>query len=43
MKKYLEQDETELLHLTESVISKLSTMSDNEFDRIIEELVADFE
>lgn len=43
MKKYLEQDETELLHLTELVISKLSTMSDNEFDRIIEELVADFE
>lgn len=35
MKKCLEQDETELLDLTESVISKLSTMSDNEFDKII--------
>lgn len=35
MKKCLEKDETELLDLTESVISKLSTMSDNEFDKII--------
>lgn len=43
MHGHLEKDETELLELTESVISKLSTMSDNEFDRIIAEHVVDFE
>ena len=43
MQRHLEQDETELLELTESVVRKLSTMSDNEFDNIVIELVADFE
>jgi hypothetical protein len=43
MKKHLEQDETELLQLTKSVVDKLSGMRDDEFGIIIEELVADFE
>lgn len=43
MKTYLEKDETELLKLTQSAIEKLNTMSDEEFDSISEELVADFE
>jgi hypothetical protein len=43
MKKHLEQDETELLQLTKSVVDKLSGMRDDEFGIIIEELVANFE
>jgi hypothetical protein len=43
MQKHLEQDETELLQLTKSVVDKLSDMSDEEFDGIVVELVADFE
>jgi len=43
MKKHLEQDETELLELVQSVVDKLSVMSDGEFGIIIEELVANFE
>ena len=42
MKKHLEQDETELLQLTKSVVDKLSGMSDDEFDRIIAELFSNF-
>jgi hypothetical protein len=43
MQRYLEQDETELLELTRSVIDKLKAMSDREFDVIVVELIADFE
>jgi len=43
MQRYLEQDEIELLKLTNSVIDKLNTMSDREFESIVAELVADFE
>lgn len=34
--------QTELLELTHSVMDKLSTMSDDEFESIIVDLVADF-
>ena len=40
MKHYLENDETELLALTESALSKLSQMTDEEFDAL--ELYPDF-
>lgn len=43
MQTHLGQDETELLELTEKVIGKLNSMSDEEFDSISEELIADFE
>lgn len=43
MKTHLGKDETELLELTQSVIDKLNTMNDEEFDSISEELIADFE
>lgn len=43
MQTHLEQDETELLELTLSVIDKLKAMSDREFDYIAVELIADFE
>lgn len=43
MQTHLEQDETELLELTYSVIDKLNAMKDDEFENIIVELVADFE
>lgn len=43
MQTHLEQDETELLELTQSVMDKLSAMSDDEFDSITTELVADFD
>ncbi|RXI40159.1 hypothetical protein DP129_05480 [Clostridium tetani] len=43
MKNHLEQDETELLGLTHSVIDKLNAMKDDEFEDIIVELVTDFE
>ncbi len=41
MKHYLEKDETELLTLTESALSKLSQMTDEEFDAL--ELYPDFD
>ena len=41
MKRYLENDETELLALTESALSKLSQMTDDEFDVL--ELYPDFD
>ena len=41
MKHYLEKDETELLTLTESALSKLSQMTDDEFDAL--ELYPDFD
>jgi hypothetical protein len=43
MQNHLEQDETELLELTQKVIVKLTNMSDEEFDNIATELIADFE
>lgn len=43
MQTHLEQDETELLELTQSVVDKLNAMSDDEFDNVTAELVADFE
>ena len=42
MQTHLEQDETELLELTQKVIGKLTNMSDEDFDNIARELVADF-
>lgn len=42
VQEYLEQDETELLELTQSVVDKLRDMNDDEFDRIIAELFFDF-
>ena len=41
MKHYLENDETELLALTESALGKISKMSDEEFDAL--ELYPDFD
>ena len=41
MKHYLETDETELLTLTETALSKLSQMTDEEFDAL--ELYPDFD
>jgi len=41
MKQYLEQDETDLLELTESVLSKLGRISDADFEKL--ELVPDFD
>ncbi len=41
MKHYLENDETELLALTESARNKLSKMSDEEFEKL--ELYPDFD
>ena len=43
MKKYLEQDETELFELVQSVVDKLSVMSDGEFDNITGKLIVDFD
>lgn len=43
MQTHLEEDETELIELTKSVINKISAMSDNDYDRIISKLVANFE
>lgn len=42
MKNHLEDDETQLLELTQKVISKLTNMKDEEFDSISSELIADF-
>lgn len=41
MKQYLETDETDLLELTESVLSKLGRISDTDFEKL--ELVPDFD
>ncbi len=43
MQTHLEQDETELLELAQSVMDKVTAMSDVEFDSITAELIADFE
>lgn len=43
IQSHLEQDERELLELTQSVMDKLCVMSDDEFGSITEELVADFD
>lgn len=43
MQTHLERDETELLELTQFVVDKLSIMSDDDFDSITGELIADFE
>ncbi len=42
MKTHLEQDETELLELAQTVIDKVTAMSDGKFDSITAELIADF-
>lgn len=41
MKRYLEKDETDLLELTESALSKLGRLSDEDFEKL--ELVPDFD
>ena len=41
MKKYLEHDEVQLLSLTESTLTKLATMTDEEFGQL--ELYPDFD
>lgn len=41
MRKYLDPDETELLELTDSVLSKLSRMTDKEFLQL--DIYPDFE
>ncbi|WP_352407244.1 transposon-transfer assisting family protein [Acetoanaerobium noterae] len=43
MQKHLEQDEIELLELTNTVIDKLNEISDNDFENFVIELVTDFE
>ena len=40
MREHLEQDETELMELTDSTLDKLRTMTDEEFDDL--ELYPDF-
>lgn len=42
MKTHLEKDETELLGLSQSVIDKVTVISDDEFESITEELITDF-
>lgn len=43
MQTNLGKDETELMELTHTVISKLTAMTNEEFNNITAELVADFE
>ena len=43
MQVHLQADETELKELTKSVLTKLKSMTDSEYDEVKEELVADFE
>lgn len=43
MKTHLEQDETELLKLAQSVMDKVAVMTDGEFDSMTAGLIADFE
>lgn len=40
MQNHLEQDETELMELVQSVINKIATMSDGEFESITARLIA---
>jgi len=42
MKTHLEKDETELLGLAQSVMNKVTAISDDEFESITGELIADF-
>lgn len=43
MQKHLEADETELLDLSNTVLEKLTAMSDSAFENIADELIPDFE
>lgn len=43
MKTHLEKDETELMKLSQSVIDKVTVISDDEFESITAELITDFE
>ena len=43
MQVHLQDDETELVDLTRSTLEKLKSMSDEEFEEVKNELVADFE
>ena len=43
MQGHLQSDEVDLLSLTKAVLEKLNGMSDDDFERVAEELVADFE
>lgn len=43
MQSHLQPDETELLELTRRVMEKLTAMTDEEYEEITAELVADFE
>lgn len=43
MQRHLGKDEKELLELTKTVVGKLTAMSDEEFESIADELIADFE
>ena len=43
MQGHLQSDEVELISLTKSVLEKLNGMSNEEFENVKEELVADFE
>ena len=43
MQSHLGKDEKELFELTKTVVGKLTAMSDEEFESISDELIADFE
>ena len=43
MQGHLQSDEVDLLSLTKAVLEKLNGMSDDDFENVKEELVADFE
>ena len=43
MQRHLRADETELLILTKTVMDKLSSMSNEEFESLSGELISDFE
>ena len=43
MQAHLQSDETELLELTQRVMDKLTSMTDEEYREITAELIADFE
>lgn len=43
MQPHLQEDEVELVDLTRSTLAKLHDMSDEEFEEVKSELVADFE
>ncbi len=43
MQLHLQEDEVELVDLTRSTLAKLHDMSDEEFEEVKSELVADFE